>query len=351
MDISKIDKNFLVCSFEDEDACWYDASSYPFDVYGVLEEDGAFRRLPAAVADNVNDGVSYLAANSAGGRVRFKTDSPFIAVKAQLYNVGKMPHFTLCGSAGFDLYCDDEEYPEYAGTFMPPFDLGEEYSAKLDTDGNSLHSYTVNLPLYSGVKKLYIGVKKGSRLQSGRAYKDVKPVVYYGSSITQGGCASRPGTAYQAEISRRTDIDFINLGFSGSARGETLMAEYIASLDMSVFVMDYDHNAPSEEHLKNTHLPFYRIIREAHPGLPVIFVTAPALRPTPWYTGRREIIRSNYEQLLKGGDNVYFVDGGSFFAQPFAQYGTVDGSHPNDFGFYQMAEKIGAAVSEALKQQ
>lgn len=349
MEIEKIDKNFLVCSFEDEDTCWYDAGGYPFNIYGVIEENGAFRRLPSQVSDNVNDGVKYLAANAAGGRVRFSTDSPYIAIKAELYSIGKMPHFTLCGSAGFDLYRDDSDYPEYAGSFLPPFDLGDGYSSKLDVPSVGESFYTVNFPLYSGVKKLYVGIKKGCSLGSGKPYESISPVVYYGSSITQGGCASRPGTAYQAEICRRTGIDFINLGFSGSARGEALMAEYVASLDMSVFVMDYDHNAPSEEHLKKTHMPFYSVIRQARPDLPVIFVTAPELKPSPWYAGRRKIIRENYESALKNGDNVYFVDGGDFFSQPFAQFGTVDGSHPNDFGFYMMAEKIGAAVEKALK--
>ena len=92
-------------------------------------------------------------------------------------------------------------------------------------------------------------------------YRDMKPVLYYGSSITQGGCCSRPGNTYQAVVSRRLNIDFVNLGFSGNARGERAMAEYVAAQPMSAFAFDYDHNAPSVEHLKNTHYDFYCIKR------------------------------------------------------------------------------------------
>ena len=116
-----------------------------------------------------------------------------------------------------------------------------------------MREYTLNLPLFNEIYELYIGVEKGSSLVSHNDYRIEKPVVFYGSSITQGVEASRPGTSYESVISRNIDCDYINLGFAGCAKGEEEIAEYISEIDMSAFIMDYDHNAPDSEHLKKTH--------------------------------------------------------------------------------------------------
>jgi lysophospholipase L1-like esterase len=175
-------------------------------------------------------------------------------------------------------------------------------------------------------------------------------VVYYGSSITQGGCASRPGNAYQAIISRETNVDHVNLGFSGSAKGEPAMAEYIKNLPMSVFVMDYDHNCNNAEHLRETHHTFYRIIREANPDLPIVIVGSSAiLLKEKEFAARREVVIESYRQALAEGDkNVYFIDGRELFAGDCWDACTVDGTHPNDFGFFRMAMRIGKDVKDAL---
>ena len=183
-----------------------------------------------------------------------------------------------------------------------------------------------------------------------KQYALEKPVLYYGSSITQGGCASRPGNAYQAMISRRLDADFINLGFSGNAKAETVMCEYLASLDASVFVCEYDHNAPNADHLAKTHRPLYETYRAAHPDVPIVFVTKPDFHPGTEDERRRRIVIDTYEYALSVGDRkVSFVDGAHLFDGPFADSCTVDGCHPNDLGFFRMAQKIGDAVEAALK--
>ena len=127
-----------------------------------------------------------------------------------------------------------------------------------------MRTVTVNMPLYNGVQKLYIGVEKGASLQAAAPYT-APPVVYYGSSITQGGCASRPGSCYENIIHTKWDVDHINLGFSGNARAEDTMMEYIASLSMSVFVYDYDYNAFDSEYYAKTHYKGYLTVREKHP--------------------------------------------------------------------------------------
>lgn len=163
---------------------------------------------------------------------------------------------------------------------------------------------------------------------------------------------SHPGNSYQNIISRRLNIDYINLGFSGSAMGEPAMAEYMATIPMSVFVSDYDHNTPTYEHLTKTHFALYETIRKKNPDLPYVMVT----RPDYWNhmdieerLKRRHHIIDNYNKALALGDkNVYFIDGKEFFAGKYADMCTVDGTHPNDLGFALMAYRIGAVLEKIL---
>lgn len=271
--ISEIDSNFKVeTKIDKSDIKFSDIAEGPFQIYGVFWEDGKYRRMPAAVAESVSERVFALHSNTAGGRVRFKTDSPYIAIHAEMPQIGKMPHFALTGSAGFDLYCS--EYG-YSGTFIPPFDIVDSYESVIEITNPGMHEYTINFPLYSDVSKLYIGLSETAVVCPPDPYKTEKPVVYYGSSITQGGCASRPGTAYESILSRQFSCDHINLGFSGSAKGEKEIAEYISTLDMSVFVYDYDCNSPTVEHLQETHEPMFQKIRLAHPDLPIVMLSRP----------------------------------------------------------------------------
>ncbi len=341
-EIEKIDKNLMVRAADENGFVWYDCMDAPFRVYGLIYEGDGFVRMPQDVASNVNDGVALLNDNTAGGRVRFATDSPDVSIRVQMRNVGKMPHFPLTGSVGFDLYCGHI----YTGTFTPPFDIVDRYTSTVCRESTAMSDMVLDFPLYSGVKKLEIGLREGAALRAGREYRVKTPVVYYGSSITQGGCASRPGNSYQSVVSRLLDCDFVNLGFSGSARGEDAIAEYIAGLNMSAFVYDYDHNAPSPEHLERTHAKMFRTIRERNPELPVVMMTRPDPRFSDNAEKCRAIIMKTYTDALAAGDkNVYFLDGRSFVRDGD---GTVDGSHPNDLGFRYMAEAVGGLLKGLL---
>ncbi|MBQ9802797.1 MAG: SGNH/GDSL hydrolase family protein [Clostridia bacterium] len=362
MKIEDLDQNLKVeTALTEPDLVWFDAKQAPFRLYGVSYDEGAgcYVRMPIAVAQTVSQPVAKLCRHTAGGRVRFRTDSPYIAIHAVMHNGTPMSHIPLTGQSGFDLYHRNAAGKEiYYQTFVPPHGMTEGYSSGHRTDGTYC-DYTINFPLYDGVKELHIALKKGAHLSAPTPYAIEKPVVYYGSSITQGGCASRPGNAYQAIIGRELDADHINLGFSGNAKGELAMAEYIATLDMSVFVLDYDHNTPSEEHLLATHELFFKTVRAKHPDLPVVFVTAPntKLRGNMNYFGRgrfftrRNIIRRTYEHArIAGDDNVYFIDGVQLFGGDNWDACTVDGTHPNDCGFVRMATRIGRDVRKALKK-
>ena len=187
---------------------------------------------------------------------------------------------------------------------------------------------------------MYIGISDNSILLEPEPYNIKVPFVYYGSSITQGGCASRPGNSYQSKISRLFNADYVNLGFSGSAGGEDAIADYIASLDMSMFFLDYDHNAPDVEHLKNTHEKLFLKVRKNHPSIPIIIMSRPKFYLNDEEKQRLEIIKSTFENAKSRGDqNVYLLDGKALM-QMAGNEGTVDNCHPNDLGFASMSEAL-----------
>lgn len=343
MDIELIDKNFFVPDKIERDGIEY-INALDLTVNGVMVEDGRFTRMPTAVAKSVSPAVENLNFSLAGGRVRFITDSPYIAVCVYLNTVCKMGHFPFTGSVGMDLYSGKRYY----GTFIPPFSVESSYSAVIDLDGK-MREYTINLPLYSGIDQLYIGYKGGCVMEKAKPYKIEKPVVFYGSSITQGGCASHAGSAYENIISRELDCDIINFGFSGNAKGETTMAEHIASLDMSAFVLDYDHNADFPQDLQQTHERFFQIVRKAHPTVPIIMLT----RPQPYLNKdeklRKKIVKTTYLNALNSGDNnVYFIPGDKFFPDIVKNMALVDNCHPNDCGFYFMAKAVLRTLKKVL---
>lgn len=354
-DIEKIDKNFKIeTKIEKENIKFYNCLEEPFEVFGLIkpsEKHPYFTRLDQDVADTVNDGVKMLNKHTAGGRVRFKTSSPYVAISVKLHELSKFSHFALTGNMGFDLYERRDGRERYIKTFFPPNDAPECYEYVIDVGEGGEREHTINFPLYTGVKELYIGLDGNSSVGKCTPYKYTTPVVYYGSSITQGGCASRPGNAYEAMITRKLDCDHINLGFSGSARGEDEMSDYIKNLNMSIFVYDYDHNAPTAEYLRGTHEKMFKAIRAAQPELPIIMVSRPQYKKDEAADKRFEVIETTYKNALAAGDkNVYLVDGRKFFEFFDEDCGTVDDCHPNDIGFYCMYKKIGAVVEEILNR-
>lgn len=357
MKISEIDKNLLVPeTLSLPDVKWYGAGNANFKLYGACGEcgDGPFRRLPQDVADAANPGVVMLATNTAGIRLRLRTDSPYVAIHAEWDVMCAFSHMPFSGTSGFDLYRVKDGRQEFAGSFIPPLGSEHGYESALPAPGG-MQDLVIYFPLYNNVTKLFIGVREGSVFEVPGQYSVPLPVVFYGSSITQGGCASRPGNAYQNMLSRGLDIDIVNLGFSGSARGEEPVAEYIAGLPMSAFVLDYDHNAPDIDHLRLTHYPFYKIIRDKNPELPIIMLSKPDGRNVnsdvyEHNLKRAEVVRTTYERAVSEGDNkVWFIDGFSLFEDDELWSSTVDTCHPNDLGFYQFYRALKPVLADCLK--
>ncbi|MBR3929162.1 MAG: SGNH/GDSL hydrolase family protein [Clostridia bacterium] len=350
MDFGKIDPNFFIGSkLSQEEYIWRNAQDKPFEIRGLAVCEGEdFFRVPADIAKGTNEGVELLATHTAGGRVRFKTNSRKIAVRIHSRHAFTMSHMPLTGISGVDIISDGV----FSGSVRPEKPDGSWYEGfVVKPEGEA--EIEINLPLYNGVTAILVGLEKDASCLSPRKYTYDKPVVYYGSSITQGGCASRPGNSYQGFISRWLDSDHVNLGFSGSGRGEEIMANFIAGIDMCAFVMDYDHNAPSVEHLLNTHERMFKIVRKAHPDIPVIIVTKPDVFKDPEVVkARRDAIYKTYKNAIDAGDKrVRFIDGKTLFGDKDRDACTVDGAHPNDLGFYRMAEAIYPVLKEALENK
>ena len=346
MDFTKIDKNMKVeTKIERDGLTFYDIDKAPVNIHGVFREGDRYRRMPQVAAEPISDGIRWLHAHTSGGRIRFITDSPYIALKLQISGQSKFSFFSVTGIMGCDVYSGKR----YFGTIIPALDTTTEYENVVDIPDPCEREYTINLPLYACVHKVYIGVKDGCTLKPADDYKITKPIVFYGSSITQGGCASRPGNTYPSQISRELDADFISFGLAGSAKGEEEMARYIAGLDMTAFCYDYDYNADSLEHYKQTHEKFFKIIRKANPDLPIIMTTRPKKHLTPQEIERVNVMMQTYQNAVDAGDkNVYYIKGCDLLEDSVAEVSLIENCHPNDCGFASMARVYSKKLKEIL---
>ncbi|MBE6593605.1 MAG: hypothetical protein E7642_06375 [Ruminococcaceae bacterium] len=353
-----IDKNMIVnTTIGDAEVVWLDVKKAPFSLHGfdAPETSPFYRRVPADVAAATSAGVEALSKESTGGRVRFSTNSPYIAIRVKYLAVGRSSHLTLVSSSGFDLFLDGEFGSRFIKEFRNPYDMQDYYEQIIHLDGEVMRSYTINFPVHAVVESIEVGLKPGSAIDAARPYRDIKPIIFYGSSIVHGTAASRPGGTYPCLVSRELNMDFRNIGFSGMAKGERVLAEWMAELPMSVFVCDYDHNAPTSEHLEATHYALYETIRAKNPDLPYIMVTRPDYWTLPRdresILRRRDIIMRSYLRARETGDkNVYFIDGLSFNVGHHQYDLSMDSVHPNDSGFIRMADTIGTVIRHALER-
>lgn len=328
---------------------FYDVEEAPFSLHGVFREGNCFVRLPKAVASSVSKGVESLYNYTTGGRVRFMTDSREIAIAIKLPPKAPDSRSSLTAITGLDLYADDGGFERYFGSLNPPLNYGEGFEGVFTPfPSEKLRTVTINLPRANTVNKLYIGIKKGSRLLAAEPFVE-PPVVYYGSSITQGGCSSRPGNAYYSVVHRYINYDYINLGFSGNARGEDEILDYISSLRMSMFVFDYDHNAPTVEHLRKTHYKGYKKIRETHPDIPILLLSRPKYYLDGDDKARLEVIRETYNRAVAEQDRrIYLIEGPDMIDEDVREQSLIDHCHPTDCGFLSMARHIIPVMKEAL---
>ena len=353
MRISDIDPNFRLSNDVPVDMKFRSVWESPFQIYGIAENGtGDFCRLPRTLLPRCSAGVQRLAKYLAGACIRFSTDADSLSVLWELVTGANMPHFSPCGKNGMELFEETAQGTRHVANLIPALEEGGVCRLKQSSFvrlPGGMRSYVLYLPLYNGLKTLMLGLPPQAQLLSGRTPRTEKPIVFYGSSVTQGACASKAGSCYTTLLARRLDAAQINLGFSGNAKGEVELAHYIASLDMSLFVYDYDYNAPSLEYLQATHEPFFRIVREAHPDLPIVMMSRSSGKRNAEVEARREVIRTTFANAQEAGDrNVWFVNGAESFGETDRDMCTVDGAHPTDIGFLRMADALEPLLREIL---
>ena len=353
MRIEEIDRNFVTAKLGNVDYLFRDAGHQAFTLSGLawFDQEKKYCRLPQDALSKQNEGVQSLAWNTAGAQLRFRTNSAKIALRVKLLSASNMSHMPASGQSGFDLYLGVGKQKNYLKTAIPPINTDQYDTLIFDHQESIDREFTLNFPLYNGIKSLEIGLLPEATISAPTPFSITAPVLFYGSSITQGGCASRPGNCYCQILSRHLDFECLNFGFSGSARGETAMAELIAGLKLAAFVLDYDHNAQTLEYLQKTHAPFYQRVRDHQPDLPIVLVSKPDVDLLPDDAAlRRKIIKKTYDQARASGDqNIFWVNGKKLFGKKDRDACTVDGCHPNDLGFCRMAEQIEPTLRKALQ--
>ncbi len=334
--------------FENKSLKFYDVTKPPFRLYGVYKEDGLFRRLPYSVAEATSQAVVRLSKETSGGRVRFLLKgSAHLAIHVEGPGEGCWDISAITGLHAIDCY----HSTNYAGTSRPgTAKTAHEHMFWSPSEKETL--ITLNLPLSGTISNLYIGLDEGAEVKPAPNHYLETPILFYGSSITQGMCASRPGMIYQNHLSRWLDFNYVNLGFSGAAKAEPAIREYVASLNPSIFVYDYDHNAPSVEHLAATHELMFLQFREAHPDTPVLMMSRPnRTSPGSVLYERMKIVEKTYMNAkARGDENVWFISGNDLLCPELEGNYNVDGCHPNDFGFFSMASAIRPMLAEMIEK-
>jgi len=316
----------------------------PFEWHGVSVAGSTQKPLSRLKRSDIfSKGVNFHATQLSGVRIRFFTASPSIRIKAVLSHIENPPYCTKYGTVGFDVYQVKEARLTWVGTLIPDA-LGFIIDSSVNL-ANGFGDVLLCFPQYAGVRSLSIGVKKGFKIEKPQAKDFERPmIVFYGSSITQGAAASRTGTSYPFIVSEHFNADYFNFGFSASARGELELAEKIATIDMSAFIMEYDHNTETPDELRTTHWNFYQTIRASNKGIPIVLISrisgglSCSIEDA---VARKDIVEQTYLRAVEEGDSrVYFIDGMKLTEHVDRGSYLVDGKHPNDAGMKLIANAV-----------
>ncbi|HRO68920.1 MAG TPA: SGNH/GDSL hydrolase family protein [Chitinophagaceae bacterium] len=304
------------------------------------EKDSPYDRLPASYKEKVRQPVWDLSKCAAGITARFKSNSTSLQLKWEVLNNFSMNHMPATGIRGVDLYCRVGDTWQYVNTAKP----GKKQSeARLVSNMTTeMREYKLFLPLYDGIVSIEIGVDENSVIERSSPSRD-KPIVFYGTSITQGGCASRPGMVHTSIISRKLNQECINLGFSGNGRMEKPIAELMADTDAAIYVVDCVPNM-TQEHLKTNMLPLVEIIRAKRKSTPIVFVEGTIMEKSFLDDSLRKelnyknaVLRQQFQQLVERGYvNIYYIESKGALGDDHEA--TVDGVHFTDLGFLRFAD-------------
>jgi hypothetical protein len=333
---------------------WHDVTTWGVEgrAFGDLERKRWFDRFPASADGQVTPAVWNLSRDSAGMMVRFKTDSSYIWADYTLFRERiNGVNMTPIGASGLDLYArDDAGKWRWVGVARPE---KKEVRVELaNTLKPGLREYAIYLPLYNGVEKLSIGVAPSAAFEP-LAPRTDKPIVFYGTSITHGASASRPGMVHTAILGRRFDRSVINLGFSGNGRMDAAVGDLLIKIDAAIYVIDCLPNMGAAA-VREKCIPLVNQLRAARPATPIVLVEDRRYTNS-WIQPKRDqdhsdnhaALREAYEKLKAAGVTGLFYIGGDDLLGADGE-GATDGSHPNDLGFVRQADVMEPILRAAL---
>lgn len=304
-----------------------------------------FKKMPKRVAE--------LSTNSAGITISFKTNSKNLKLKWVLGKYRVQWNMTPLAVNGLDLYGVKNGKWQYVASAIPRSDTNEAVLiAGLD---GAMRNYRLYLPLYTELKTLEIGVDSNASIgKADAAVLPKKKVVIYGSSITQGASASRPGMAYPSIISRRLNVEMFNMGFSGSGKMEPILADVVGGMEADVYILDCVPN-PSPKQIEERAVPFVKRLRALKPNTPIIMVESIVREQSHWVEARHKVVfgqnaafRKAYDQLIgEGFKNISYIPTNELMGDDHEA--TIDGTHLTDLGFMRIAERIGRELEKVLK--
>jgi lysophospholipase L1-like esterase len=334
------------------DLTWHDVREWGVEGRGFTDVDRYFDRLPGRAKGVVRPPVWELSRDSAGMVVHFEADTPAVYVRYVLTKASlAMPHMPATGVSGVDLYAKLDGRWQWLAVTKPS--AREAQSALGSGIMPGRRAYRLELPLYNGVESLELGVPKGAAFAPVPPRRE-KPVLFYGTSITQGGVASRPGMSFVNLLGRRLDRPMLNFGFSGNGRMELEVGRFLAELDVAVFVIDCVANMTAAMIAERTG-PLVKLLRDARKDAPILLLEQrrPANAPLVPSADRdnaakAKALREAFDRLVADGvTNLHYRDGKDLIGDDGE--GTTDGSHPNDLGMMRYADALEPTLRELLR--
>ncbi|MDC0937347.1 SGNH/GDSL hydrolase family protein, partial [Pirellulales bacterium] len=337
----------------DDGLSWHDVTTWGVEgrILTDTERKRWFDRLPSAADGTVTEAVWNLSRHSAGMMVRFKTDATAIHVHYKLLSANlAMAHMPATGVSGVDLYARDAEGTwRWVQVTRPS---SQEVKAQLVSGlAPGLREFAAYLPLYNGIEFLSIGVPPTSKFESQEPRP--KPIVFYGTSITHGACASRPGMVHTAILGRRLDMPVVNLGFSGNGRMHAEVGDYLTQVDASAYVIDCLPNMNAKM-VEERCVPLVKQIRAQKPDTPIVLVED-RRNTNSWILPARDAHHTANHAALKNAfdvlqsesfGNLYYIPGDSLYGTDGD--GATDGSHANDLGFFRQANVFEPVLRKAM---
>lgn len=335
---------------------YHDARQFPLYGSAVMNDSVFYTRLPDSLKSVVRKELYDLGRNTAGLFIRFSSDARKMRVKwNSAFNL-EMNHMTPTGIRGFDVYTlvDGDKW-EFVSSARPVVNRKSSTATVFSNNKPGMREYLMYFPLYDGVDSLYIGVDSAAVIAAPKVDlpRREKPVVVYGTSITQGGCATRPGMCHTNMLVRDLNREVYNLGFSGNGRLDLEVAEVMASIDAGMYIIDCLPNNKVDA-LKQNIGPFFQYLRERRPDVPVLFVESPMF---PGYlfdmdeeatlNEKNAALRAYYDKLkAEGVKNIYYFEAKDILTED--REGTVDGYHFTDLGFYRFEKNLLPVVESIL---